>query len=176
MCSILVLVTLIERCSLASAYSYYMLQSCSTSLTTGTKIMGSSASSGSETVSLKRSDGTILTSGGNFWPGETLTVTLSNVNQLRSDGYVYQVSGAVFTGRTTGCGSTRSTSSNPTVTMPSSGTVSIWAGYAYGQSTVYITSQVTLTEAHTQFPTATPVQNPTLKPTQPTCAPSPAPT
>jgi hypothetical protein len=176
---LLFLALLCWNLSLANGYGYKMTSSyCSTSLSIGNIIMDSSAKSCSDTVLVKRSDGSSLQSGASFQPGETLTVTLSNIGNLNSNGYVYEVSGgATFSGGSTGCGSRRSTSSSPSLTMPSSGTVSIWAGYAYGQSTVYITNKVTLSAAiQTQPPSAAPFQSPTLRPTQPTLAPTPAPT
>ena len=84
--------------------------------------------------------------------------------------FAFQVSGgsAVFSGSTIGCSSKRTYASGSTLTMPSDGVtvVSIWAGYAYGQSTVYITTTFVLNPATTSMvPTLAPTIATTLQPT-----------
>ena len=123
------------------AHSYNMLTACGTSLSAGSTMMGYSAvNSASNSVQVRRGS-TLLSSGANFLPGETLHVTLSNTGGE----YVFEADGgASFSGG--GCSNRRSTASVALLQMPSSatGSVNIWAGYAGGQSRVSITNKFTL--------------------------------
>lgn len=129
-----------------------MLSSCSKSLTTGTSIMGSSATASSQYLVTVYRGSSALTS--TYNPGETLTVKFQGGSTSQ---WVIQVSGATFTGTTTGCSGTRVGNVNSvSVVMPNSGTVSVWAGWATGESTVRIAPTVTLQSSGiTQSPAAT---------------------
>ena len=106
--------------------------------------MGSSAKlSTSNAVQVWRGS-TQLTSGAAYIGGETLTVKL----QTPYSEFVFQISGATFSGSGLGCSSTRSIATTASMTMPATSTpgssVSVFAGYASGQGTVSITNPFTL--------------------------------
>ena len=150
----------------ANGHASYMSSSyCSTQLTAGTKIMGSSVkTSTTRTVSVLR-NGVALASGANYVPGESLTVTISSA----SNEFVYQTDTGKFVGG--GCtGSVRiAGSATATLTAPASGALNIFGGWATGQSTVYLTNTVSLADPNsgsttTSVPTLAPASSPTNAP------------
>ena len=81
-----------------------------------------------------------MVSGASYLPGETLTVVLSDVSAQ----FVIETTAGAF--EEGGCNGRRVISSPAKLTMPSDGSsdVRIWAGWAFGHSTVMISSSVVL--------------------------------
>ena len=79
-------------------------------------------------------------SGSTYLPGETLTVVLSDVTAQ----FVIETTGGAF--EDGGCEGKRVIESPAKLTMPEDGSddVRIWAGWAFGHSTVMISSNVVL--------------------------------
>ncbi|GMI14010.1 hypothetical protein TrLO_g2102 [Triparma laevis f. longispina] len=144
---------------------------CSRELAADVSIMSSDAVSSTDRTIVWKRGSTSLACGDEYTPGETLALSISD----SSDRYLFEVSGgASISGGT--CSSTRKDSNNLSVTMPSSGTVEAWVGWA-GSSTavVKISSKCALVPAPTQQPTKAPTKAPTPS-AAPTDTPTAAPT
>ena len=153
-------------CIIPVIYAHPNQLSCGTSLTAGTRIMGSNAISDSSRSVVITRGSTTLSSGATYQPGETLNVQISSASGVE---YIFEAQNANF--QSSKCGGKRpsSVSSNTVLTMPSSGTVLVWVGWATGQSTVRISSQFSLLAGP-----AVPTNAPT--PGVPTVSPTPIPT
>jgi photosystem II stability/assembly factor-like uncharacterized protein len=166
---LLVLVALC--CQQAAAHPTFIYESCTRTIAVGATIMGNSAvgSTSSDRSVVIRRNGAILSSGDDYIPNETLTVTLSDT----SGEYIFVTAGATFpVGASSGaCSGTRSLLTTSTLQMPDAGEGPVtvkaaWAVVALG--TVTITDDFTLTEGTAP----TPNTNPTAAPTGPTTAPT----
>ena len=167
---IIFLASLIYSCYFIDVHGHasYMSSSyCNTKLTVGTNIMGSSVKTSTlRTVSVLRNN-VVVPSGSTYVPGESLKVTISSA----SNEWVYQTDTGKFSGG--GCtGNVRiSNSAGATLIAPSTGALNVFAAWATGQSTVYLTNTVSLqpgskiTTIPTLIPTLTPTNGPTTAPT-----------
>lgn len=142
-----VIVSSFSILSYVYSHSNYMITTyCSTSLSVGTVMMGFPAqSSTSRSVVVKRGT-TALSSGANYVPGETLSLSISST----SGEYVIEVSpNAPFVASSkTGCSSNTRSITAGTITLPNGGggTVTIFPSWATGQSTVFIGSSFVLND------------------------------
>lgn len=122
-------------------------------------------------------NGTALTSGSTYIPGETLTVKISSLGGR----YTFQASNAAFTPGL--CGNTRpaTVTSNAQLVMPTSGNVSVFAAYALQKGTLSISDTFVL---YMPQPSASPSAQPTFEvtpapsasPSNPTATPTASPT
>ncbi|GMH60127.1 hypothetical protein TrST_g8366 [Triparma strigata] len=156
--------------SVAETVAYPSYLACSADLVVGGVGMnGLAISSTARTVSFSR-DGTPLVCGTDTYvPGEVLTLSISSA----SNRYLFEVSGgALISGGS--CSGRREDSNNLSVTMPSTGTVGAWAGWAEGSSAVVKISALCELDSGTLAPTAPPTTAPTPAPTV-ASTPSPLP-
>ena len=165
------LVLLLTLPGLADSSSSKMITTsgCGISLTVGTSIMGSSAvSTNSVNVVVKKGDVAITSGSSQPNDGSVYTVETSGISS--GSERVIETSGATFVSGS--CSNKRVTASTATLTVPSSGEVKVWAGYADRKVAVTITPTFTFTISLTSTPTAPP----TPKPSNPSPAPTPTPT
>ena len=170
--AVLVAVLYLER---VHGYGYKMTSTggCSTMMNVGSTLMGYSAQSSSSRSVVVKKNGNPVTAG-STQPNDGSVYTASISSSSGID-YVLQISGAA-TFQSGHCSNTRVSnqdSAPTTLTMASGGaggTVSIYAGFASGQSTVYITPTFTFTIS------GAPTHAPTYLPNHPTPSPTPGPT
>ena len=148
---------------LSKASGYPSQLSCSEELSAGQNIMGTSAiTSTDRSVYFKRS-GAMLTDGGTYESGETLTAHISNAN----DRFLMEVSGGTLSSGS--CGNTRKADTNGIeVYAPTDGsTLSLKAGWASNSDMTVKIAVFSLTASSSSG---------TVSPTaKPNTAPSPSP-
>jgi len=131
-------------------YPSYMVTSraCDRTLTAGTSIMGAAAVDNTLRTLFFQRGGSVLTCGGTYIPGESLTAHISDTTGK----YVFEVSGAGTSGFAEGGCTDKvriADASGATVVAPASGTLSVKAGWAKGYGAIKITGSCTLTAATT---------------------------
>ena len=151
-------------------YSYPESLSCGTSLSVGTRIMGNAVQSSTQRSAIVKRGSINLSNGANYFPAETLTVSLSDT----SGEFIFQISSGSFVNGI--CSNNLriipSGSSSVTVTMPSSGIVTIKVAWASSHSVVRTNdftlnpsaiSTTAITSTPTLLPTTTvPTSTPTI--------------
>lgn len=160
--------------SMVTAYDYEMLYTsyCTgRSLTVGSMIMRRyNAADTSQSIKVFRSNGIQLQSGALYTQGETFKVSFSIAGSTALQRVFQTSGGSIFTDGNAGCSGTRSYSNPATLKAPevtSGSTLSIWAGFASAESTVYITNTFLLYKAPTVSTTTAPSYPLTPSPSNP---------
>lgn len=129
--------------SIISAYPSSL--SCNTALTSGINIMSAtSKADSSRSITVYRGSAQ-LQSGDIYVPGESLTVSLSNINGIQ---FIFQAQNANFNNGK--CKGLRSLSNIASLTMPQSGSISVWAGWATSYGSVSVSNPFILVSSGLQ--------------------------
>ena len=152
---------------------------CTRSLTAGTTIMGQSAVSSTARTVYFEKDGEPVSCGSTYSAGEALTAKISST----SGNYIFELTGGCFDNGDCTDSVRVVNGDGATLIAPSSGALSLKAGFAssYGQVKITDTCSLTLTSSPAASPTSSPTSNPAASPTSsltasPTSSPTSSPT